>query len=233
MSIPDLLGLLVEGGWITLLATVCVGLIALPLSFAVGVARSFSRVKTFRAILGLYVEVFRGTSAIVQLFWAFFVLPAVGIELTPFVAGVIVLGLNAGAYGSEIVRGAIRAVPAGQVEASEATNLNRFDTVRYVILPQAVPIAIPPLESLAIEWFKATSLLSLISVTDLTYTVNTLAINGRLGFIPSYLVLLCAYLILSVPLSAAARAVDSKFGRQWRRASESPEVSRLDAPVAL
>lgn len=189
--------------------------------------------KLLRTLFAIYVEVFRGTSAIVQLFWAFFVLPSVGVELSPFVAGVVVLGLNAGAYGSEIVRGAIRAVPPGQLEASAATNLSLIDTVRFVILPQAIPIAIPPLESLAIEWFKATSLLSLISVTDLTYTVNTLAINGRLGFIPSYIVLMAAYLLLSVPLSTAARKVDSRYGREWRRASESAEVSRLNAPVAL
>lgn len=86
MDLSSLGDVLLRGGLITLLATLLVGLIALPLSFVVGVARFRARSGPIRFALALYVEVFRGTSAIVQLFWAFFVLPSIGIELSPFVS---------------------------------------------------------------------------------------------------------------------------------------------------
>ncbi len=233
MDVGKLLSVLLQGGQTTLTATVLVGLIALPLSFLVGLVRSFARARLIRLVFAFYVEIFRGTSAIVQLFWAYFVLPSIGVEFSPFAAGVLVLGLNAGAYGSEIVRGALQAVPEGQREAAAAVNFSRFDEIRFVLLPQAIPITIPPLENLAIEWFKATSLLSLISVADLTYRVNVMAINRQLGFVPSYLVLMAGYLLLSVPLSAGARKIDGAYGRNWRAASEQRSLSRLDTPVAL
>lgn len=216
MELGDLLSLLWRGGKTTLIATVWVGAIALPVSFVAGTVRSLSPSRLLRGVIGIYVEVFRGTSAIVQLFWVFFVLPSLGVELSPFVSGVLVLGLNAGAYGSEIVRGALRGVGRGQSEAAATVNLSRLQELRYVLLPQAIPITIPPFESLAIEAFKATSLLSLISVADLTYEINVMAINGRLDFVPSYMILMVAYLVLSIPVSNIGRVVDATYGRRWR-----------------
>lgn len=221
MDLSDILEVFWRGGRTTATATIVVGLIAIPVAFVVGTARAMIRNRLLRLMFWIYVEVFRGTSAIVQLFWAFFVLPEFGIELSPFVAGVTVLGLNAGAYGSEIVRGAFNSVPVGQSEASRALNMTRWDEVRYISLPQAIPVTIPPLESLAIEWFKATSLLSLISINELTYEVNTMAINGRLDLVPSFMLLLLVYLILSIPITQTGRVIDSLCGRRWRGSSVS------------
>ncbi len=91
-----------------------------------------------------YIEVFRGTSALVQLFWLFFVLPHFGITLAPLNVAILTLGLNVGAYGAEVVRGAVSAVPRGQWEATVALNLTRMQALRRVVLPQAVVSMIPP-----------------------------------------------------------------------------------------
>jgi polar amino acid transport system permease protein len=116
-----------------------------------------------------YIEVFRGTSALVQLFWLFFVLPHFGITLAPLSVAILTLGLNVGAYGAEVVRGAVSAVPRGQWEATVALNLTRMQALRRVVLPQAVVSMIPPWGNLFIELLKATALVSLITISDLAF----------------------------------------------------------------
>lgn len=127
-----------------------------------------------RWVAATYVEVFRGTSALVQLFWFYFVLPLFGLNLDAMTAGILVLGLNAGAYGAEVVRGAILAVPKGQREAAIALNLTPAQTLRRVILPQAFPAMLPPAGNLLIELLKNTALVSLITITDLTFSAQIL-----------------------------------------------------------
>jgi polar amino acid transport system permease protein len=117
----------------------------------------------------VYIEVFRGTSALVQLFWLFFVLPHFGISLAPLTVAILTLGLNVGAYGAEVVRGAVSAVPRGQWEATVALNLTRMQALRRVVLPQAVVSMIPPWGNLFIELLKATALVSLITISDLAF----------------------------------------------------------------
>ena len=126
-----------------------------------------------RWLATVYVEVFRGTSALVQLFWLFFVLPQFGLTLAPFLVAVLALGLNVGAYGSEVVRGAILGVPRGQWEATTALNMTRAAALRRIILPQAFVAMIPPWGNLFIELLKATSLVSLITLSDLTFRAQT------------------------------------------------------------
>ena len=110
----DLLPTLLRGLSITISLTFWGALLALAVAIIAGVARSSDNI-FIRGITGFYVEVFRGTSALVQLFWIFFVLPFFGIEISAFQAGVVALGLNVGAYGAEVVRGAIKAIPRGQI----------------------------------------------------------------------------------------------------------------------
>jgi polar amino acid transport system permease protein len=117
----------------------------------------------------VYIELFRGTSALVQLFWLFFVLPRFGLTMAPLTVAILALGLNVGAYGAEVVRGAVGAVPRGQWEATTALNLTRLQALRRIILPQAVVAMIPPWGNLFIELLKATALVSLITVSDLAF----------------------------------------------------------------
>src|SRR5690606_39764913 len=113
------------------------------LSFAAGIGK-LSGNWLIRWLSVVYIEVFRGTSLLVQMFWLFFALPLIGISLDPYVAGVAALSLNIGAYGAEVVRGAIQAVPVGQYEAATAVNFTKRYTLWNVILPQALVDMMPP-----------------------------------------------------------------------------------------
>ena len=117
----------------------------------------------------VYIEVFRGNSLLVQLYWIFFVLPLFGLTLEKFAAGWIAIGLNAGAYGAELVRGGIMAVPKGQWEAATAINMSAARRMWRIILPQALVNMLPAWGNLMIEILKGTALVSLISVTDLMF----------------------------------------------------------------
>src|SRR5262249_24404645 len=117
----------------------------------------------------VYIEIFRGTSALVQLFWLFFVLPHFGLTMEPLTVAIVALGLNVGAYGAEGVRGAVAAVPRGQWEASIALNMSRAQALRLIIVPQAIVAMIPPWGKLFIELLKATAIVSLITISDLAF----------------------------------------------------------------
>lgn len=150
---------------------------AAALAAAAALIAGLGRLSPWRGVrwtAAVYVEVFRGTSALVQLFWVYFVLPFAGIELDAFTAGVVVLGLNAGAYGAEVVRGAINAVPTGQRDAGSALNFTGNQTMFRVVLPQALPAMLPPAGNLCIELLKNTALVSLIAVHELTFTAQLL-----------------------------------------------------------
>ena len=141
-------------------------LFSLLMAFAAGLLR-LAPWRMVRWGTRVYVEVFRGSSLLVQLFWLYFVLPYAGIRLDPLSTAVLALALNGGAYGSEIVRGSVLAVPRGQHEAALALNLPPLWTYASVIIPQAVRIMIPPFGNLAVEVLKGTALVSLITITDL------------------------------------------------------------------
>jgi len=129
-----------------------------------------------RGVATVYIEIFRGTSLLVQLYWIFFVLPLFGITLEKFTAGFVAVGMNLGAYGAELVRGAILSVPKGQWEAGLALNMSPAKRMRRVILPQAILIMLPSWGNLMIELLKGTALVALISVADLMFQVKQ--ING-------------------------------------------------------
>lgn len=149
------------------------------MSLVVGVAR-LSRFRLVRAVAMVYVELIRGISAIILLFFMFFAAPILlGVRgLSPMVAGVLALGLNMGSYGAEIVRGAILAIPKGQSEASIALNMTSLQRLRYVVLPQAIRIILPPFGNLSIEILKGTALVSLITLSELAFEVQKLRVNS-------------------------------------------------------
>ncbi|MDH3689534.1 MAG: ectoine/hydroxyectoine ABC transporter permease subunit EhuC [Gammaproteobacteria bacterium] len=164
---------LLRGAVITIELTAMAYLLALVTAFLAGLGK-LSKVRPIRWASITYIEIFRGTSALVQLFWIFFVLPEFGLTLTPMQAGVLALGLNVGAYGAEVVRGAIQAVPKGQYEAATALNMSRWEMMRRIILPQAIVAMIPQWGNLFIELLKTTSLVSAITLTDLTFAAYQL-----------------------------------------------------------
>jgi polar amino acid transport system permease protein len=155
----------------TVLQMLCAAAVAIVISVAFGLLR-LSRNRAVNGLATAYIEFFRGTSLLVQLFWIYYVLPLLGLKLEAFEAGFIALGLNFGAYGAEVVRGAIQAVPRAQWEAAIALNLSPGQRMRRIVIPQAVPIVLPPAANLMVELLKATALVALITVVDLMFVAK-------------------------------------------------------------
>ncbi|MBD9502521.1 ectoine/hydroxyectoine ABC transporter permease subunit EhuC [Pseudomonas sp. BGr12] len=171
----ELLPLLLEGAWITVQVTVFGSLLAVAAAIIAALGR-LSPWPAVRWVSIAYIELFRGTSLLVQLFWLYFVLPLppFNLEMSAYSVAIIGLGLHIGAYGAEVMRGAIGSVPKGQYEASLALNMSPFTRFRRIILPQALLCAIPPGTNLLIELLKNTSLVSLITLSDLTFRARQL-----------------------------------------------------------
>lgn len=164
-----------SGTLVTMALTVLSALLAVAIAVAAGLMRMAPSMAV-RGFATVYIEIFRGTSLLVQLYWIFFVLPLFGITLEKFTAGFVAVGMNLGAYGAELVRGAILSVPKGQWEAALALNMSPAKRMVRVILPQAVLIMLPSWGNLLIELLKGTALVALISVADLMFQVKQ--ING-------------------------------------------------------
>ncbi len=139
---------------------------------SLGAAARMSRHLILRAIGATYVSLFRGTPALIQLFILYFGGPQIGIQLDPFEAGVIGLGVNIGAYMTETIRGAIQSVDKGQTEAARTLGMSRWETMRKVVLPQAMRLMIRPLGVNINALIKGTALVAAISVVELTYTAQ-------------------------------------------------------------
>ncbi|AEH89181.1 polar amino acid ABC transporter, inner membrane subunit [Mesorhizobium opportunistum WSM2075] len=139
---------------------------------ALAAAAKMSRSAILRALGAVYVSLFRGTPCLIQLFVLYFGGPQIGINLDPFAAGVIGLGLNIGAYMAESIRGAVIAVDRGQTEAARTIGFSRFQTLRKVVLPQAARLMIRPLGVNTVALLKGSALVSTISVVELTYTAQ-------------------------------------------------------------
>jgi polar amino acid transport system permease protein len=211
----DLLPSLLAGLLVTLEVTAGGAAVALVMAFAGGLGR-LSRIGPVRVLAGAYVEIVRGTSALVQLFWVFFVLPFVGISMEPMTAGILVLGLNIGAYGSEVVRGAIQAVPVEQREAAVALNLSPARALWGIVIPQALPVMVPPAGNLLIELLKSTALVSLITLGDLTFAAQSLRADTlRTSEIFSLVLLL--YFAVALVLSRGMRRLERRLS-VWRDA---------------
>ncbi|CFO99533.1 binding-protein-dependent transport system inner membrane protein [Bordetella pertussis] len=145
-----------------------------------------------------------------QLFWFYFVLPMFGMKLPALLVGIVVLGANAGAYGAEVVRGAILAVPAGQREAAVALNLTRARTIWRIILPQAVPAMLPPTGNLLIELLKNTALVSLITITDLTFRGQLLR-SETLRTTEIFTLVLLLYFAVALVITGGIRMLERRF----------------------
>ncbi|KRC85773.1 ectoine/hydroxyectoine ABC transporter permease subunit EhuC [Achromobacter sp. Root83] len=206
--IAELVPPLLEGLAVTLQIMAGAVVLAVPLALASGIGR-LSVLRPVRWLASVYVEVFRGTSALVQLFWFYFVLPLFGVQLPAMLVGIVVLALNAGAYGAEVVRGAIRAVPPGQREAGVALNLSRGQIMRRIVLPQAVPAMLPPAGNLLIELLKNTALVSLITITDLTFRGQLLR-SETLRTTEIFTLMLLMYFAVALLITAGVRLLERR-----------------------
>jgi polar amino acid transport system permease protein len=205
------LGLILDGALVTIQLTLMGSALALVMAFLAGLGR-LSRFFTVRALATAYIEFFRGTSIFVQLFWAYFVLPFAGFNLTPLQAGVLALGLNVGAYGAEVVRGAIQSIGKEQYEACVALNLGGWQSMRHVILPQALLLMLPTFGNNAIELLKATAVVSLISLTDMTFQAQVVRAQTGNTLVP-FATILVLYFIMALAISWAVRGLERRMAR--------------------
>lgn len=193
--------------------TVEVSVLSLCLGLLLGFAGALAKLSpnTFLCLPArLYVSVFRGTPCLIQLFVIYFGGPQIGIQLEPFPAGVLGLGINIGAYMTESIRGAILAVERGQMEAARSLGLGKSRAMRKVILPQAACLMIRPLGVNAIALIKGSSLVSAISVLELTYTAHRYISST---YRPFELFILAAvfYLAIISISSVVIRNLDRRF----------------------
>lgn len=155
---------------------------------------------------------------LVQLFWLYFAMPLLGLSLDPFITGVLALGLNTGAYGAEVVRGALQSVSPQQHEAAIALNFTKSQTMSKILLPQAVVEMIPPFTSLAVQNLKDTSLVSMIAISDLTFKAQEMRnlTQNSIGIYGSALII---YLAMSLLIVGAMRSLEEKIKASSGRAA--------------
>lgn len=172
---------------------------------------SVSRRKSLRAIALVYVDIVRGTPLLVQAFFIYFGIPTVlGFQTDPVVSGVITLSLNAGGYLAEIVRGGIESISKGQMEAARSLGLPYGMAMRSVILPQAIRTMTPALINQCIITLKDTSLLSVISVTELTQTGRLIIANNYRSF-EVWLIVAVMYFVIIMILSKISKRIERKM----------------------
>lgn len=201
---------LLQGAWVTLQIVCFSVILAFLCAFAAGLTR-LSKYRVIRFVSAVYVEVFRGTSLLVQLFWLYFALPMLlDIRMSAMAAAVLALGLNYGAYGSEVVRGSILSVPKGQYEAAMALNMSPWLRMRRIILPQAMALMLPSFGNLLIELLKGTSLVYLITLMDLTYQGMVLRSFDNSSTPQIFALLLLIYFIMAFSLTLGIRFLERR-----------------------
>jgi polar amino acid transport system permease protein len=215
---------------ITLMYTALGAVSAFVISFVFGLM-ALSPYIVVRGISRAIVEFFRGTSLVIQLLWFAFVLPQLelGFKLEPLGAATLALALNFGAYGSEIVRGAINAVPKAQWEATVALSLNPIKRMRRVILPQAFPEMVPPFANLLVQMLKGSSLLFLIGITELTFEINEL--RSDIGSLAAFSIGLVVYFVLAQLLVALMRMVERRAAARVGRGPRFAKISARNTAV--
>jgi polar amino acid transport system permease protein len=229
-QLVDLLPQLGEGIIVTLQLTLGGAVLALLVAFTLGFG-SRAHTRWARVPSRVVVEFFRGTSLVVQIFWLYYVLPLPPfyVELDPLACGIIALGLNYGAYASEVVRGSINSVAKGQWEASIALDLGAVHRMRRVIMPQAWPLMIPMFTNLLIQLVKGSALAAYISLHDLNFFTGELR-QRTSDTIFSFTIGLLCYFAVAYLLTLAMNALEVRAKNRLGAGPSLREVLRL-APV--
>ncbi len=206
--------LLLKGTWIT----IQLSLVATALGLAVAIACAWGKTsgpKWLRWVINAYIELIRNTPFLVQLFFFFFALPAIGLRWSPYTAALTAMVVNLGAYATEIIRAGIESIPKGQIEAGLALNLKHHQIFRLIILKPALRTIFPALTSQFILLMLSSSVVSVISADDLTSVAANLQSQTFRSF-EIYIVVALIYLALALSFSALFRLV-------YRRALTYPE----------
>ncbi|MHB1064906.1 MAG: ectoine/hydroxyectoine ABC transporter permease subunit EhuC [Georgenia sp.] len=212
-----------EGVLVTLQLTVGGGALAFVVAVVLGLAARSHRTAV-RGTARVIIEFLRGTSLLVQLFWLFYVLPLFGLSLSSLVCGILALGLNYGAYGADVVRGAINSVPRGQWEATRALSMSPTHAMRTIVWPQAWAIMIPSLSNLLVMLLKGTAVAYVILMHDLTWVTERLRqatgdtyFSYGVGMLVYFLIALCLVLVANALEVRAKRRLGQARPRSARR----------------
>ena len=189
------------------------------LSWAFGLIAALgksSRFKILRYPSSFYIWFIRGTPTLIQIFIVYFGFPQLGLKFSPFVAGVLTLGVNSGAYVAEIIRSGLTAIPVGQMESASALGMNYVLAMRRIILPQVVRIIIPPITNEAITMLKNTSLLSTITVVELTLYAQVIIARTFRPF-DFYIIAAVLYLMMTTIFSSLANKMEKRYGLAYEQ----------------
>ena len=210
---------LLSGAWVTIQLTIYSTLLGGLFAFMFGVGR-LSTNRLIKAISIGFIEFFRGTSLLVQLFWVYFALPVLGqmigldLRMPPMVVGTLALALNIGAYAAEVVRGAIQAVPLTQYEAAKSLDFSPRQTMWRIAVPQAIPEMMPSFGNLAVQNLKDTALVSLISLADLAFRAEQLR-NFTQDSTTIYSLLLFMYFGMALVITLMMKGLE-RYVNRWR-----------------
>lgn len=194
---------------VTMQVSITAMILAITLGLTLAIARVFAP-KWVAALATAYIEIVRGTPVLIQLFFIFYGLPSIGVKFSPFWAGAIGLGLNYAAYEAEIYRSGLFAIPRTQWESALALGMTRWQAMREVILPQAVRVVIPPITNDFISLLKDSSLVSIITMVDLTKAYGQISATYYDYFGPGIIVAVI-YLILGLPFVRFARYTERRL----------------------
>ncbi len=218
-NLVELLGMawpfLLQGAMYTVLFAAVSMVLGLILGFGVAVVR-VTKVPVVSQIAAVYVSAFRGTPLLVQIFVLYYGLPSVGIEFTPVTAGILALTLNVAAYLSESMRGAILGIDKGQWEAGLSVGLTWGQPLWNIITPQALRLAVPSLSNSLISLIKDTSLISVITVTELMLATKEV-IAETFQPLPLYLAAAGIYWLLSALFERVQKALENRLTAPLRR----------------
>ena len=195
--------------------TLKVSLIALLIGLLLGIViclAKISTIKVLNVLATIYVEVIRNTPILVQIMIIYFALPEVGISFTPFMSAIIALSINSGAYVSEIFRSGILAIDKGQMEAGRSLGLSYFQTMKSIILPQALKNSLPALGNEFISLVKESSIVYFVGVADIMFAANTVK-NATYETFGPYLIAAAIYFIITSVLSFLVKRLEKKLAK--------------------
>lgn len=211
----DALPLMLKGAVWTLVLAVSSVFFGAIIGTLVAITR-LARVAVLWRLAALYVSCMRGTPLLVQLFVIYFGLPSIGIQFDPITAGILGLSLNVGAYLSETIRGAINGVEHGQWNAARSLGMTQAQTLRYIIGPQALRLAVPSLSNSLISLIKDTSLVSVIAVGELMLATKEVIATTFQPF-PLYLAAAGIYWAMSASFETLQKKLESRLNRSYQR----------------
>ncbi|MDW5417697.1 amino acid ABC transporter permease [Iodobacter sp. CM08] len=213
--LKDAFPILLHGAGYTLFLAIASMLGGLLIAILVVLIR-LSKIPVLSQICAVYVSCIRGTPLLVQLFVIYFGLPSIGIQFEPLTAGVLALSLNVGGYLSETLRGSINGITQGQWDAGKSLGLTNSQTLRYVVAPQALRLAVPSLSNSLISLIKDTSLVSVISVSELMLASKEVIATTFQPF-PLYLMAAAIYWLLSASFETVQRKLEVKLNQMYIR----------------